>query len=251
MLKKFLLLFTVLIPIYILSGCGQTSAKCPTKDQVKAQVKDLIPQDFTVESVSNLKEIKSLCEVVIKVGTQPVVFYMDGESNYLLTGSLISLKDKKNLTRERQQEFMKVSQEILKELEKHVNLKFGEGEKYIYKITDPDCPFCKRSQPILEEWAKKNAVEVRYILFPLPIHPEAFPKSVAMICGKGDVKNLYEGLSQDFISKNQCEEGKRAVESNIMLMEKLGVSGTPTFVGMNGKIHSGVPTEEDLNNLIK
>jgi thiol:disulfide interchange protein DsbC len=36
--------------------------------------------------------------------------------------NLISLADKRNITRERQQEFMKVSQDLLKELEKHTGL---------------------------------------------------------------------------------------------------------------------------------
>ncbi|MFN3871046.1 MAG: DsbC family protein [Aquificaceae bacterium] len=246
MYKKLGFLSLVALSIYTLSACSQSSAKCPTKDTVKASVKDLIPQDFTVESVSQLQDIKGLCEVVVKVGTQPLVFYMDPEAKYLMAGNLISLKDKRNITRDRQQEFMKVSQDVLKELEKHVNIRLGEGTKYIYFITDPDCPFCKRSNPIIEEWAKKNNVEVRVILFPLPIHPEAFGKSVALICDKKGFKEYAEG----YTSKNQCEDGKKAIDANLELMNKLGIAGTPTFVGMNGKIHSGVPTEEDLNRLV-
>ncbi|MFN3975794.1 MAG: DsbC family protein [Aquificaceae bacterium] len=247
MLKRVSLISVLSVALLGAGACGQGSAKCPTKDQVKTQVKELIPQDFTVESVTQLQDIKGLCEVVVKVGTQPLVFYMDRQSKYILTGNLISLKDKKNITRERQQEFMKVSQDQLKELEKHVNIRFGEGNKYIYFITDPDCPFCKRSNPIVEEWAKKNNVEIRLILFPLPIHPEAFGKSVALVCDKKGFKEYAEG----YISSNQCEEGKKAIESNFELMEKLGISGTPTFIGMNGNMHVGVPTEEDLSRLVK
>ncbi len=246
MLKKLALLSALIAVGLSLNSCSQSSAKCPSKDQIKASVKDLIPQDFTVESVEQLQNIKGLCEVVVKVGAQPLVFYMDGKGEYLLAGNLISLKDKKNITRDRQQEFMKVSAEQLKELEKHVNIRYGDGNKYIYFITDPDCPFCKRSNPIVEEWAKKNNVQIRLILFPLPIHPEAFGKAVAIICDKKGFKEYAEG----YTSNNQCEEGKKAVESNLEFMNKLGVGGTPTFIGMNGKMHSGLPTEEDLNKLI-
>ncbi|MFN7065556.1 MAG: DsbC family protein [Aquificaceae bacterium] len=246
MRKKAFFAIFALLSFVALHSCDQSSAKCPTKEQVKTSVKDLIPQEFTVESVSQLQDIKGLCEVVVKVSAQPLVFYMDGQGKYLLAGNLISLADKKNITRERQQEFMKVSKEQLMEIEKHVNIRFGEGDKYIYKITDPDCPFCKRSNPIIEEWLKKNKAQVRLILFPLPIHPEAFGKSVALICDKKGFKEYAEGYN----SPNQCEEGKKAVESNIELMEKLGINGTPTFIGMNGKMHTGVPTEEDLNRLI-
>ncbi|MCS6957205.1 MAG: DsbC family protein [Aquificaceae bacterium] len=246
MLKRLSLLSFVVATTFLVGACGQGSAKCPTKEQVKTSVKDLIPQDFTVESVSQLQNIKGLCEVVVKVGAQPLVFYMDSQGQYLLAGNLISLKDKKNVTRDRQQEFMKVSAEQLKELEKHVNIRLGEGSKYVYFITDPDCPFCKRSNPIVEEWSKKKGVQVRLILYPLPIHPEAFGKSVAMVCDKKGFKEYTEG----YTSNNQCENGKKAIQSNLELMNKLGISGTPTFIGMNGRMHSGLPTEEDLDKLV-
>ena len=245
-MKKISLFLSVLALWGASSSCGVGSAKCPSKDEVKTSVKELIPQDFTVESISPLKEIAGVCEVVVKVGVQPIVFYTDSKAQYVFAGSLISLKDKKNLTRERQQEFMKVSAEQLKELEKRVNLTLGEGKKYIYYITDPDCPFCKRSEPIIENWAKKNGVQVKVILFPLPIHPQAFGKSVALVCDKKG----WEELTKGYQSPNQCEEGIKAVQDNLNFLSNLGVSGTPTFVGMNGKMHSGVPTEEDLNRLI-
>jgi thiol:disulfide interchange protein DsbC len=104
-------------------GCQQSKA-CPTEDKIKTGVKELIPQEFKVESVQTLKDIPGLCEVVIKVGAQPLVFYTDKDMKYVLAGHLISLADKKNITRERQQEFMKVSQDLLKELEKHTGLCF-------------------------------------------------------------------------------------------------------------------------------
>ena len=246
MVKKFSLLASGVLLVMSTQACGTWSAKCPSKDTVKNAVKDLIPQDFTVESVSNVKGISGLCEVVVKVGAQPIVFYTDSSTQYVIAGNLISIKDKKNITRERQQEFMKVSTNLLQELEKHVNFSYGQGNKYIYYITDPDCPFCKKSEPIIEEWAKKNNVQVKVILFPLPIHPDAFGKSVALVCDKKGWNELVKGYD----SKNQCEDGKKKVTENLQFLSQLGVNGTPTFIGMNGKMQSGVPTEEDLNKLI-
>ncbi len=245
----------IILPAILLSvfthSCNQASIPCPTKEQVKNNVKEFIPTDFTIEEINDLRDIGNLCEVIIKVGSEPIVFYMDRKGKYIIAGNIISVSDKKNLTREKIQEHMKVSQDILKELEKYVNLKFGESQKYIYKITDPDCPFCQKAQPIIEEWGKKNNVEVRYILFPLPIHPEAYEKSVAMICSKSEVGDIYKELNKNFISKNQCEEGKKAIEENLKLAEKIGINGTPTLIGMNGRIHVGVPSEEVLDKLIK
>jgi thiol:disulfide interchange protein DsbC len=240
-------LFASLLSAGLLS-CQQSKA-CPTEDKVKAGVKEFIPQEFKVESIQTLKDIPGLCEVVIKVGVQPLVFYTDKEMKYILVGNLLSLADKKNITRERQQEFMKLSQEEVKELEKHTDFVFGKvgSQKYIYLFTDPDCPFCRRSEPIVEKWANEKGVEIRVILFPLPIHPQAFEKSVSLICDKKG----WEEYKSGYNSKNQCEDGKKKIESNLQLAEKYGIGGTPTFVGMNGKIHAGVPTEQDLDRLIQ
>ncbi len=231
-----------------LVSCQQSKA-CPTQDKIKASVKELIPQEFNVQSVQVLKDIPGLCEVVIKVGAQPLVFYTDKEMKYIMAGNLISLADKKNITRERQQEFMRVSQEQLKELEKYTDFTFGQkpSGKFIYKFTDPDCPFCKKSEPIVEKWANEKGVEVRVILFPLPIHPQAFGKSVALVCDKKG----WEEYKSGYTSSNQCEEGKKKIENNLLLAERYGINGTPTFIGMNGRIHSGLPTEQDLDTLIQ
>ena len=233
---------------FVLVSCQQGKA-CPKEDKVKASMKEFIPQEFRVESIQALKEIPGLCEVVIKVDGQPLVFYTDKEMRYVLAGNLLSLADKKNITRERQQEFMKVSQDLLKELEKHKDFAFGKvgSQKYIYMFTDPDCPFCKRSESIVEKWANEKGVEVRVILFPLPIHPQAFGKSVALVCDKKG----WEEYKSGYNSNNQCEDGKKKIESNLQLAEKYGISGTPTFIGMNGKIHVGLPTEQDLDRLIQ
>ncbi len=245
-MKKLLILSSAAL-ISVVSACSSVS-KCPTQDQVKSVAEEFIPQSFSVESVSSVKDIPGLCEVVIKVGAQPLVFYTDSNANYIVAGNLISVKDKKNLTQERRKEFMKVEKNMLEELEKRVDFTYGSGNKYIYYITDPDCPFCKRSEPILKDWADKNGIQIKVLLFPLPIHPEAFGKSASLICEKKGFEDLMKGN----YGNNQCDQGKAKVQQNLeFLAERLGVGGTPTFVGMNGFMHSGVPTQEDLDKLVK
>jgi thiol:disulfide interchange protein DsbC len=231
----------------LLAGC-QVSSECPSKETLKTNLKDFIPGPFEVESVQPLKEMPSVCEVVLKVGAQPIIFYTNKDGKYVLAGNLIDIADKQNLTTARQHEFMKVSQDVLKELQKHTNFVFGKvgSQKYIYFFTDPDCPFCKRSEPIVEKWAIERGVEVRVILYPLPIHPQAFGKSVALICDKKG----WEEYKSGYTSNNLCEEGKQKIENNLKLTDKYGIYGTPTFIGMNGKIHVGVPIEQDLDKLI-
>jgi len=235
------------LALFLLAGC-QVSSTCPSKDTLKANLKEFIPGQFEVESVQPLKEMPSVCEIALKVGPQPIIFYTNEDGKYVLAGNLIDIANKQNLTKARQQEFMKLSQDLLKELQNHTDFVFGKvgSQKYIYLFTDMDCPFCKRSEPIVEKWAIEKGVEVRVILYPLAIHPQAFGKSVALVCDRKG----WEEYKSGYISSSQCEEGKKKIESNLRLADKYGINGTPTFIGMNGKIHVGLPTEQDLDKLI-
>jgi thiol:disulfide interchange protein DsbC len=189
-----------------------------------------------------------ICEVVVKVGLKPIVIYTNSEAKNIIVGNLFNVETKENLTERTAQRHMTVSKDILAKLEKHVNMTYGKGDKYIYYISDPDCPFCKRLSPVLKDWAEKNNVQIKVILYPLPIHPEAKNKSIAMVCDKRGYDDMHTYKN----TKNLCEEGKRAIEANVKLMEEIGVTGTPTLIGMNGKYVVGLPRSlEDLKTLIQ
>jgi thiol:disulfide interchange protein DsbC len=164
------------------------------------------------------------------------------------------------------EEFREVSQEEVKELEKYRDFAFGKvgSEKYIYLFTDPDCEPCKEAEGIVEKWAMKKGVEVRVILFPsinelAPIcnqkgciftllpRSEAVGKAVSLICDKKG----WEEYKRGYNSKNQCKAGKKKIESNLKLGEEYGIEEAPTFIGMNGRVYAGVPTEQDLDKLIQ
>ncbi|HIP42461.1 MAG TPA: DsbC family protein [Aquifex aeolicus] len=222
-------------------------ASCPSPEKFEKKLEEITKRKLTVVEVSPIKGLK-LCQAVIKNGLRPLVIYTDENLNYLISGNLIDIKSGKNLTTEAIKKYQRVSKEILKELENLVDFRYGRGEKYVYFISDPDCPFCRGLEPILKEWAKENNVEIRHIFFPLPIHPKAKDKAIDIICsGKG-----YEYTHKDFEPKNLCDEGKKKIERNIEYLSELGVSGTPTLIGMNGQVLIGLPrSKNDLNELIK
>jgi len=234
-----------------LYSCEATQAKggCPKEDVLKSKLKNLINRDFTIASARPMAEMKELCEVVVKIGLKPVVVYTNKKAENIIVGNVFNLETKENLTQRTMSEHMSVSKSVLDQLEKHVNIVEGEGEKFVYYINDPDCPFCQRFSPMLKKWAKENKVQIKVILYPLPIHPKAKPKSIALICDKKGYDDIHK---KDLKTKNQCEAGKKAIEANLKFLQELGVSGTPTIIGMNGKLIVGLPrSPEELNSLIQ
>ncbi len=246
-MKKAIL--AIMVGSALLYSCKTTQAKtCPDKSSVKANLSKLVNREFKIVELKPAEGFKGLCEVVLKIGLKPIVLYTNSEGKNYIVGNAFNVDTKENLTQKTVSKYMTVSKEVLNKLEKHVNMTYGKGDKFVYYITDPDCPFCRRLTPVLKEWAKKNHVKVKVILYPLPIHPNAKPKAVAMVCDKKSFEDIHRNVN----TKNQCKKGKEAIEGNMKLMQEIGVSGTPTVVGMNGKYIVGLPRSADeLNRLIK
>ena len=79
-------------------ACSQT----PDKKNIADSIRKIMPPNFEVVSVMPLKEVPGLIEVSIKMDKQPVILYMDKKAQYVLSGSLLHVESKKNLTIEAQ-----------------------------------------------------------------------------------------------------------------------------------------------------
>ena len=95
-------LFVVTCIALALAACSSP----PSKEKVKESVKKIIPVAFEVLEVNELKAIPGLYEVVLKADKQPIVLYMDKNAKYLISGSLMSLDTKTNLTLESQKKYL-------------------------------------------------------------------------------------------------------------------------------------------------
>jgi thiol:disulfide interchange protein DsbC len=73
-------------------------------------------------------------------------------------------------------------------------------------------------------------------MFPLPMHKGAYDKAKAIVCEKS-LALLEDAFANKEIPKAKCDT--KAVDENIKLAEKLGISGTPAMVFPDGKILPG------------
>ncbi|HFC46370.1 MAG TPA: DsbC family protein, partial [Dissulfuribacter thermophilus] len=129
----------------------------------------------------------------------------------------------------------------LKTLDNLVAFEKGAG-KTLYFVTDPMCPYCKKAERILEPLMEEGKIKVKFLLFPLRFHKGAKEQCISIICDK---KGL-EGLKTQYRSENQCEAGKRQVEDTVKFLQQKGITGTPTYIFMDGRYHSGVLQKDAL-----
>ena len=109
-LLAFLLVFCLFSPnpSFCFEGKGQDCSKCHTlsNDEARDLLKEAIP-DIKIVSVK-LGPPKGFWEVYLESGGRKGLIYVDFAKRHFFVGSLISIKEKKNLTQERFAELNKV-----------------------------------------------------------------------------------------------------------------------------------------------
>jgi thiol:disulfide interchange protein DsbC len=106
-----LVVTVLLLPVsysYGFSTQGEDCSKCHTltKDDAATLLKDLIPNVKVLEV--RVIPVRGMWEVDIESGGKKGPLYVDFSKKYLVSGTIINIKDKKNLTQERAQELNKV-----------------------------------------------------------------------------------------------------------------------------------------------
>ena len=88
---------------------GQDCSKCHNlkKDEAAALLKELIPgvKILTIRTIP----VRSMWEVVLQTNSRKELVYIDFSKKYLLSGSLIDIKRKKNLSQDRLADINKVN----------------------------------------------------------------------------------------------------------------------------------------------
>ncbi len=247
-MKKIIILIMSTIFVF---GCNIVSNPCNkiNEETLKDEFKKAFHIDF--EKVLEKNEVKgtNLCQIVIEKGGNFGVFYAAPDNKTFFIGGDIYREGKflTRLTLDRIQE--KKFEAYKEEIEKVVAFSFKpEGaSKYIYMITDPDCPFCEKAKSSVREWANSRKIEVKVILFPLQqIHPQAREKTIRGICSG----MTYEDYLNSKWEGKSCDRGLEKINKTVELMRKISVDGTPTFISYNGKRMVGF-SEEGLNRIIE
>jgi protein-disulfide isomerase len=145
----------------------------------------------------------------------------------------------------------------------------------IVEFSDFQCPFCKRAQPIIQQLRERYPTQVSWRFKDLPlnsIHPAAQAAAEAARCA-GDqgkfweyrdalfdaeqiTENMHQGVAEslglDSAPFLECLESSKyaeAVQADSLEAQKLGISGTPTFV-VNGIVLAGAQPFEEFTRVI-
>jgi thiol:disulfide interchange protein DsbC len=176
-----------------------------------------------------------------EVFTGDSIFYSDPTGNYIVSGTLLDTRTKKNLTDFRVNERNAINFETLP-FDKAIKVVKGDGSRKLAVFTDPDCPYCKRLE---EEMKSINNVTMYLFMFPLKqLHPNAERHAESIWCADDSATAWSEWvLDRKEPADKTCQN---PIQATLHLGEKLNVSGTPTIYFEDGSREAGAMKAADL-----
>ena len=191
---------------------------------IRKNLGERIPQLAKIDEVSK-SPITGLFEIRVN-GTE--IYYTDADANYLVQGSLIDTKQRRNLTEERVDKLTSISFNALPFKDSFAIVR-GNGKRKLAVFEDPNCGYCKRFERDLQS---VDNVTIHMFLYPI-LSPDSTEKSKAIWCAKDKAKAWQDWMVRDQSPRvASCDSG--AIERNVEIGRKHKITGTPTLIFADG-----------------
>ena len=193
---------------------------------IRKNLSERIPQLQKIDEI-NKAAMPGLFEIRVN-GTE--IFYTDGEGNFLIQGSLIDTKLRRNLTEERVDKLTAVAFDTLP-LKDAFTIVRGNGKRKLAVFEDPNCGYCKRFERDLQ---KVDNVTVSMFLYPI-LSADSAEKSKNIWCAKDKAKAWMDWMVRDqaaAAAPPACDAS--AIARNVALGKKHKITGTPTLIFVDG-----------------
>jgi len=205
---------------------------CHKLDKKEAEeiVKKIAPDGKVIDVKAG--PIKSFWLIEVEAGARRGGILLDFSKKYLAQLTPVEALTPKKV------DYKKIS------LKDAIVLGSKTAKKKIVVFTDPDCPYCRKLHEEMKQViAKRKDIAFHLILFPLPMHKEAYPKAQAVLCEKS-ITLLDDAFSGKAVPEPKCSN--EAVERNIAHGKELGITGTPSLVREDGTMMSGTMPADKL-----
>jgi thiol:disulfide interchange protein DsbC len=210
------------------------------ENTIRKNLIDRLPQLPHIDEISK-SPMNGLYEVRLD---ETEIYYTDAEGNFLIQGSLIDTKTRKNLTEERTDKLMAIGFDTLPTKDAFSIVR-GNGKRKIAVFEDPNCGYCKRFEKDLQ---KIDNITVYLFLYPI-LSADSMDKAKNIWCAKDKAK-----IWQDWMVKSQTPAQAQcdgtALQRNLEYGKKHKINGTPTILLADGTRVPGAIEAKELEKLL-
>ena len=199
-------------------------------DISKAVTQLLKKLDIPQENV-RLSPAKGLYE--LQTGAQ--IFYITADGKYLLTGNMVDMTTKENLTDTRMKD---IRLDAINAVEDDQLISYkAKNQKYqVTVFTDIDCGYCRKLHSEIDAY-NKLGISVKYLFYPRAgPGSESYNKAVSVWCNKDRNLALTDAKAGKTLAAAKCAN---PVARHYQLGTELGVTGTPYMITDKGDLLPG------------
>jgi len=222
-------------------GCGSGSC-IDCHDLTKAEANEVLKQiQGEVVNVSSA-EVPGLWRVDMKMNDKTWPLYLDYSKSYLISGNIIQLDSRQNLTENHYRELNPVDVTSIP-LDDALLLGDPQATSKVIVFTDPHCPYCsKLHQEIKKALALRP--DIAWLIKLMPIKKGSREAAETILCEKS-VKLLDAAFAGEQLVPPTCKND--SIDLTLKIAANLGIRSTPTLIMPNGQI---VPGYKELAHLL-
>ena len=207
---------------------------------IKTRIEKLVPQD----QPSSIKP--TVLPGIYEVTYGAEVFYFSADGRYVLQGALVDLDTNENLTESARTAFRT---NLIKKLDESKMIVFSpEKPRHTLTVfTDIDCGYCRKLHSEMDQ-INSYGIKVRYIMFPRSgVNTPSYQKAVNVWCSKDQQDSMTKAKAGETVSQSSCDN---PVESQMLLGQKMGVTGTPALLLDDGTLIPGYRPAKELADML-
>ena len=218
----FLVLQTCMLLVAV--GFGFNAFAQGQEATIRKNLSERIPQIPRIEEITR-SPMAGLYEIRLSTNE---IYYSDAEGNFLIQGSLIDTKSKRNLTEEREAKLSAIDFGTLP-FKDAITIVRGNGKRKLAVFEDPNCGYCKRFE---RDLAKVDNVTIYLFLYPI-LGDDSMAKSRNVWCAKDPAGAWSQVMTKEQTIPNaNCNIA--AIERNVEFGRKFKITGTPTLIAQDG-----------------
>lgn len=190
-----------------------------------------------------------------------MALYLTPDGKHVLVGSLFD-EQGQDLSEAPLQKlvYAPMAKEVWAKMEKTAWIADGKADapRIVYLFSDPNCPYCNMFWQQARPWVESGKVQLRHIMVGI-IREDSPGKSAALLASKDPVQALLKhesaGKASTLKALDKIPEAVQAkLDSNLALMEELGLSATPAIFYLDEQqqlqTQQGAPRPEMLGKIL-
>lgn len=232
------------LPLAIAALFSSAVTAAPSETAIRARFAEVNPEAI----VTSIKEtpIPGMAEVV--VGGQ--VLYVSDDARYVLSGNLIDIEARVNLTDRAQAVIRKDVLESISDDDKIVYSPKGEVKHSVTVFTDVSCGYCKALHQKIDEYLAAG-IRVEYVAFPRGgTQNPAFEEMRNIWCSEDRNAAYTDAIAGTQPKKAKGTDCAPLIEGQYDLGDKMAIQGTPAVFAEDGEQLGGfLPPDQLLSRL--